>query len=197
MDNDGIIEVKPDEEGLVEVTPDVFEMLEEHEKKAAKKAKEEKPLTYEEFCEAQIKKAHEENLENPDYDFRNFYQRGDVIWFVRVNKQKWYGKVMRQLKVRTVYPRMMVTILESGEACCIGYPEKDQIFMYKADAQNFFDSVDLVDEDKMVKKKAEGDDDEGTVQDESSESGVSEVSTETTEGEIPDGVQEQSDTSGQ
>lgn len=189
-----LIEIKPDEEGLVELNNDVFEMLEEHEKKeiAKKKREEEKPLTYEEFCEAQIKKAHEENLENPDYDFRNFYQRGDVIWFVRVNKQKWYGKVMRQLKVRTVYPRMMVTILESGEACCIGYPEKDQIFMYKTDAQNFFDSVDLVDEDKIVKKKTEDDDDEGTIQDESR---VSEVSTETAEGEISDGAQEQSDTS--
>ena len=175
-----LIEIKPDEEGLVKLNNDVFEMLEEHEKKeiTKKKKEEEKPLTY------------EENLENPDYDFRNFYQRGDVIWFVRVNKQKWYGKVMRQLKVRTVYPRMIVTILESGEACCIGYPEKDQIFMYKADAQNFFDSVDLVDEDKMVKKKAEEEDDEGITQDESSESGASGVSTETTEVEVSDGKEQ-------
>lgn len=114
-------------------------------------------LTQEEFCEAELKKAHDNNYENPDFDFRDFYVKGDEVYFVRINSHKYYGKSLKTIKIRTVYPRMMVGVENGKECVCIGYTEKDQIFSTLTDAKVFFDSVNLIDEDKEreLRKKHE------------------------------------------
>lgn len=109
--------------------------------------------TPEEFCAQELQKAKEKQLENPDFDFRDFYNVGDQIWFVRIGRHKWYGKSIKYLKVRTIYPRMIVACFETGEACCIDYSERDQIFSNNADAKAFFNSLDLPDEDKEAKER--------------------------------------------
>ena len=160
---DDIKELMPDEDGISEVTTDVFAMIEEHhdkEKKKKEKPPVEKILTHEEFCEQQIAKARAEGLEDPDFDFRNFYNKDDVVFFVRVNRQKWYGKMLRKLTLRTIYPRMIVGVEDKGECCCIGYPEKDQIFKISYEAQAYYDSIDLKDEDAMKPKKKSSEEEE-------------------------------------
>lgn len=109
--------------------------------------------TPEEFCAQELQKAKEKQLENPDFDFRDFYNVGDQIWFVRIGRHKWYGKSMKYLKIRTIYPRMMVGLLERGEACCIEYSERDQIFSNSTDAKAFFESLNMQDEDKEAKER--------------------------------------------
>lgn len=81
----------------------------------------------------------EEPLPDPNFDYRNFYTKGDEIHLVRVNSKG--EKVLKSLKIRTVFQRNMVTLEKTGECCCIGYEEKDQIFNLLIDAKQYYDSL--------------------------------------------------------
>jgi hypothetical protein len=102
-----------------------------------------KPLTHDEFCELELKKAHDENLENPDFDFRNFYEKGNIVWFVNYS-EKLGEKTIHKLYLRTIYPRMMVGSQEKGCCHCIGYKQKDQVFSTSKEADTYFQSLNIV-----------------------------------------------------
>ena len=154
---------------MTDQTTDVFELLdagvEEYNNRKKKNKKEQEDIwksnppipTPEEFCAAELQRAEEQQLENPQFDYRDFYEKGDEIHFVRINNHKWYGKSLKTLKVRTVYPRMIVAVESGGECVCIGYDERDQIFTVLVDAKAFFDSINMIDEDKEreLRKKHE------------------------------------------
>ena len=114
-----------------------------------------KPMTHEEVCEESIRQAHEKGLPEPDFDYRNFYTTGQVIYFIHVLKGNIKTKQLKKLTVRTIYPRMLVC-LDVGAACqCISYKDKDYIFDNMQNAQPLYDSIELTAEETKPSSKHE------------------------------------------
>ena len=148
---------------------------EDKPKKKRKSSKSDEPkewpsnpiLTHDEFCEQELRKAHEEGKPDPDFDFRESFNKGDRIYFVRVYNTFVKGMQLLKLKVRTVYPRMMVCVEEKAMCHCIGKNEVDQIFWNERDARAFMQTLSLPDvteeekkDDKPKKKRKKKVDDE-------------------------------------
>lgn len=131
-------------------------------------------LTHDEFCEKEIREAHEQNKPQPDFDFRQSFTKGDRVWFVRIYNGHLKAKTIIKLRLRTIYPRMMVGTEEKGMCQCIDYREVDQIFWNERDARTFMDTLDLPDmteeleekPKKKRKKKTDDDDQEVNVSEE-------------------------------
>ena len=123
--------------------------------------------SHEQFCQWEIEKAHLNGRPEPDFDYRNFYEKGSTVWFVRYH-EKYKTKEIMKLYLRTIYPRMMVGCLDKGYCECIGIQEKDNIFFNQRDAMDFFNSLqgnpeDSYDENtgkKKRKRKSKDEDDE-------------------------------------
>lgn len=119
-----------------------------------------RPQTFEEFCEWELQQAVEKGLPEPDFDFRNFYEKGQTVYFVRVLES--YGtKEIINMKLRTIYPRMMVGATESG-CQCVGYKERDQVFFKHHEAETYSDSLQLTPKYVLSGSKSKKNDDEGT-----------------------------------
>lgn len=108
-------------------------------------------FSYEEICELEIQEAHKTNKENPDFDFRNLYSKGDKIFYVLITDSYVKRKEMISLTVRTVYPRMIVGVEEGSQCQCIGYKQKDNIFINRVDANTYFDSLnEYINDEELV-----------------------------------------------
>lgn len=94
----------------------------------------------EQFCQWEIEKAHLEGKTEPDFDFRRFYQEGDRVYLVR-----YYDTLKTKdlifMTIRTIYPRMMVGVVEKQYCQCVGMSDKDNIFYNKKDALDYFNSI--------------------------------------------------------
>lgn len=119
-------------------------------------------MSHDEFCEFELKQAAEKGYEDPEFDFRNFYEKGQTIYYVHVLHD--FGeKEIIIAKLRTIYPRMMVA---ATEACCqcIGYHDRDQVFLKKKEADTYYASLKLspkyvFNESKSKRKRGKGSDD--------------------------------------
>jgi hypothetical protein len=100
------------------------------------------PMTYEQTCEYDLQKAVEKGLENPDFDFRNYYEKGQTVWFVRILEALGVKRI-HKLYLRTIYPRLIVGSEDKAYCQCIGYNERDAIFLTSRDAQAYFDSIEI------------------------------------------------------
>ena len=125
---------------------------------------ESKPKTHDEFCELEIRKAHDRCLPEPDFDFRAHYEKGTIIYFVRV-LEALGEKEVKKLHLRTIYPRLMVGSQEKGCCYCIGYNERDRVFLTPRDADAYFKTVNVTakytsEEPKSRRKTSEGIDEE-------------------------------------
>lgn len=109
-------------------------------------------LTYEEVCEKDLKEAKEQGKEDPDFDFRNLYEKGDEVYYVMVTDNFIKRKEMVRLKLRTVYPRMMVGVEESFGCHCIGFKQKDMVFINVVDANTYYDSLNEYTEEEKLQK---------------------------------------------
>lgn len=97
-------------------------------------------VNHDEYCDWEIEKAKLKGLPDPEFDFRNFYQKGDPVYLIRhfkLLKEKEMCKVI----IRSVYPRWMVATLDGGYCKCIGYEERNMVFVNKQDAKDMFDSI--------------------------------------------------------
>ncbi len=118
------------------------------------------PRSFEEFCERELQQAKEKGYPEPDFDFRNFYEKGNTVYYVRVLES--YGtKEIINMKLRTIYPRMMVGATESG-CQCVGYKERDQVFFKHHEAEAYSDSLQLTPKYVLSGSKSKKNDDEGT-----------------------------------
>lgn len=100
------------------------------------------PHNTEEFCEWEIQKAHTKGLPNPDFDFRKEYHKGQTIYLVRTFNMMGIRKELEELRLRTIYPRMLVGVKEKGTCECIDYNEQDNIFTNIVDAKLEYDSIE-------------------------------------------------------
>jgi len=96
---------------------------------------------HDQFCQWEIEKAHLNGKPDPDFDFRNLYENGSKIYFVRKHDSL-NEKIMHELTLRTIYPRMLVGVMDKNGCQCIGYGEKDYIFINRQDAKDYYDSLD-------------------------------------------------------
>jgi hypothetical protein len=115
--------------------------------------------THEEVCEDDIKKAHERGYPEPDFDFRDYYAKGQIIYYIHVLGGGINTKELKRLKIRTIYPRMMVCDEEKSCCQCIGYSCKDYIFNTAKEAEPTYKSINLAVEEqpKMAKSGRKSD----------------------------------------
>lgn len=99
-------------------------------------------VDHDEFCEWELQKAQLKGLPEPDFDFRNFYEKGSIIYFVRI-MEALGEKEVKKLYLRTIYPRLMVGSEEKGCCQCIGYNERDKVFLTPRDADAYCKSIKI------------------------------------------------------
>lgn len=120
---------------------------------------EERPKTHEEFCEKELEKARARNLPDPDFDFRGYYEKGQIVYFVRILATLGI-KEIKKLYLRSIYPRMMVGSEEKAGCQCIGYNEREQVFLTPRDAEAFSATIEVsakyADEPKLGRKRRKG-----------------------------------------
>lgn len=78
----------------------------------------------------------------PGFDFNNYYEKGQKIFYIRV-LGKLEVKEFLELKIRTVYPKMIVACEEKKATVCIGPDTKDMIFTDKKSALETYDNVKI------------------------------------------------------
>lgn len=73
-------------------------------------------------------------LENPDFDFHNFYEIGQTLHIVKcypsLNKYE-----VTPVKIRSIWDRFMIGTVESGYAECMDYAMRDMIHANKLEAE--------------------------------------------------------------
>ena len=139
----------------------LFEALDIHEESQKEEIEDNRPewekrsaKDNDEFCEWELKKAKLKGLENPDFDFRTLYEKGQTIYFIHILRGGINTKELKKLKIRTIYPRMMVCNEEKACCQCIGYNERDLIFDTPRDADVVYKTINLADEKELEKAKS-------------------------------------------
>lgn len=129
-----------------------------------------KPKTHEEFCELDLKRARERGLPEPDFDFRNYYERGEIVYFVRYSEMLG-DKEIHKVFLRTIHPRIMIGSQEKSYCHCIGYNQRDQVFRNLRDANIFYDSLNIVPKygNKSKQKGSSSDEDDNEIYEKSME----------------------------
>lgn len=97
-------------------------------------------MTAETLSERQIQKAKEQGLDNWEYDLRNDYERGNIVYYVEVNPYC-HTKELIDCKVRTVYAKSMICTIEDGECRVIGIEDIDKVFVTKKDAARCYKHI--------------------------------------------------------
>lgn len=99
-----------------------------------------KMKTMDEICEEQIQRAKDKNLPNPDFDFRNSYSKGQIIYYVETNELVGTKKML-ELKISSVYPRAIIAYEDMGMAHTIGFEDDEMIFLDRRDAESVYEST--------------------------------------------------------
>lgn len=139
----------------------LFEALDIHEESQEEEIEDNRPewekrsaKDNDEFCEWELEKAKLKGFENPEFDFRTLYEKGQTIYFIHILRGGINTKELKKLKIRTIYPRMMVCNEEKACCQCIGYNERDLIFDTPRDADVVYKTINLVDEKELEKAKS-------------------------------------------
>lgn len=121
--------------------------------------------THEDFCNADIQRAHAENKPDPDFDFREDYFQGQKVYYIYRDLYSNQAYLMH-LTVRTVYPRMIVLVEDKGMCHCISYNNRDDIYTSYTTALDVINNlknesgVSIGDEEDLEKTKGDGIEDE-------------------------------------
>ena len=78
----------------------------------------------------------------PGFDFNNFYEKGQKIFYIRVI-EKLGIKEFLELKIRTIYPKMMVACEPKKATHCIGPETQDMIFTDRYSAVEAYNSIKI------------------------------------------------------
>lgn len=85
----------------------------------------------------------EEKLEQyPGFDFNDYYEKGQKIFYIRLIEKLGIKEFM-ELKIRTIYPKMIIACEEKSCTQCIGPYAKDLIFTDRKTAVEVYDSIDI------------------------------------------------------
>jgi hypothetical protein len=97
-------------------------------------------VDHDEFCQWELEKAKLKGVPEPEFDFRNHYEKGQIAYFVRVMPALGEKEVVKVI-LRTIYPRLMVGSEEKGCCHCIGYNDRDKVFLTPRDADIYYKSI--------------------------------------------------------
>jgi len=96
-----------------------------------------KILTTDEVCQNMLLKAQADKKEEPDFDYRLQYAKGERIWYVNVSEM--CGTVdLEELIISKVYPRVIIAYIDQGMSRSIDYKDRDMIFNTPKEAENTY-----------------------------------------------------------
>lgn len=78
----------------------------------------------------------------PGFDFNNFYEKGQKIFYIRVI-EKLGIKEFLELKIRTIYPKTIVACEPKKATHCIGPESQDMIFTDRYSAVEVYNSIKI------------------------------------------------------
>ncbi len=87
-------------------------------------------------------KKEEKPEQYPGFDFNDYYEKGQKIFYIRLI-EKLGIKELLELKIRTIYPKMIIACEEKSCTQCIGPYAKDLIFTDRQTAVEVYDSIDV------------------------------------------------------
>jgi hypothetical protein len=76
----------------------------------------------------------------PGFDFSTEYEKGQTIFYVRINRIIGEKELM-ELKIRTVYPKMLVCCMDKACTQCIGPETADRIFRTRYEAVDCYNNT--------------------------------------------------------
>lgn len=94
-------------------------------------------------AEQEKEDARAKGLDDPDFDFRQIYTPGQKVYYVYVNDFDG-TKEVQDLIVRTVYARSIIAFMEHGMCYCLGYPQRDLIYLRKDHAEEACKQIKVV-----------------------------------------------------
>lgn len=97
-------------------------------------------LTSEQVSDRYIQRAKEMGKENWEQDFRNDYEKGQKIYYVKINNLC-HSKELLELYVGTVYSKVMVCWEDKGASYSIGIDDIDKIFLTEKEAKKYYQKV--------------------------------------------------------
>lgn len=97
-------------------------------------------LTSEQVSDRYIQRAKEMGKENWEQDFRNDYEKGQKIYYVKINNLC-HTKELLELYVGTVYSKIMVCWEDKGASYSIGIDDVDKIFLTEKEAKKYYQKV--------------------------------------------------------
>ena len=98
--------------------------------------------TTDKTAEAEKSRALKFNYPNPDFDFREYYTKGQEVYYVYVNELMGEKQILK-IKIRTVYARTLVGYEENAGCHMINYNTRDQIFQNRSEAEAFFKTIKI------------------------------------------------------
>lgn len=97
-------------------------------------------LTSEQVSDRYIQRAKEMGKENWEQDFRNDFEKGQKIYYVKINNLC-HSKELLELYVGTVYSKVIVCWEDRGASYSIGIDDVDKIFMSEKEAKKYYQKV--------------------------------------------------------
>lgn len=96
--------------------------------------------TVEEICEEQIQRAKDKGLPNPDFDYREVYSKGQIIYYIETNELCGTKKLL-ELKISSVYPRAVIAFEDMGMGHTIGVESEEFIFLDRREAESIYNTI--------------------------------------------------------
>lgn len=78
----------------------------------------------------------------PGFNFNDYYTKGQKIFFVRVHESLGVKEIL-ELKIRTIYSKTIIGLIEKGACQCIGPESKNMIFTDRKDAVKCYNSINV------------------------------------------------------
>lgn len=78
----------------------------------------------------------------PGFDFNNYYKKGQKIYYVRVCERLGIKELM-ELKIRTIYPKMIVACEDKKATQCIGPDTQDMIYTDRYSAVEAYNNIKI------------------------------------------------------
>lgn len=97
-------------------------------------------LTSEQVSDRYIQRAKEMGKENWEQDFRNDFEKGQKIYYVKINNLC-HSKELLELYVGTIYSKVMVCWEDKGASYSIGIDDIDKIFFTEKEARKYYQKV--------------------------------------------------------
>lgn len=143
------------DDSLNDITKETAKFLEGTSKEVLKEILQEDIKIPTELIENKSQEKTKKKIENPDFDFNDFYEKGTILYFVRIFPSRQVKFKPECLKVKSIYPRSMTLVnTDTNRATLVDYNQRNQLFLDKNDASAYYDSLSFIDEEIRYKEKS-------------------------------------------